>query len=186
MAPDEWPQCVIQFTHWPSAEEVAVDYLRPALDAAEADGELIQWSFLRKYPCWRLRYRPTDNRASQHLARVLDDLVSEGRVSEWTAGIYEPETAAFGGAAGMEVAHALFHHDSRSILANPVRHQAAGPDAPGLGRRELAILLPSVLMRAADWTCTSRATCGPKSPRYVRLTMPHPRPNASRASCTGS
>ena len=149
MAPDEWPQCVIQFTHWPSAEEVAADSLRPALDAAEADGELIQWSFLRKHPCWRLRYRPTDNRASQHLARVLDDLVSEGRVSEWTAGIYEPETAAFGGAASMEVAHALFHHDSRNILANPVRHQAAGPDPPGLGRRELAILLFSVLMRAA-------------------------------------
>ncbi|MCZ9343977.1 thiopeptide-type bacteriocin biosynthesis protein, partial [Streptomyces sp. TRM76130] len=63
-----------------------------------------------------------------------------------TTGIYEPETEAFGGADAMTAAHALFHEDSRHLLAYPVQDGH-------LGRRETAVLLLSSLMRAAnlDW-----------------------------------
>ncbi|MGW4138858.1 methyltransferase, FxLD system [Streptomyces mirabilis] len=152
MAPDEWPQRVVQFAAWPESEHLAAEHLLPVLEAAEAEGELAQWSFLRKFPCWRFRYLPTDHRASKRLDSQLERLLTDGVLSEWAVGIYEPETVVFGGAAGMEIAHALFHHDSRSIL----EHLAQGrgiPGTRGLGRRELAILLSSVLMRSAglDW-----------------------------------
>ncbi|MEV7964721.1 methyltransferase, FxLD system [Sphaerisporangium sp. NPDC088356] len=67
--------------------------------------------------------------------------------------LYEPEVHAFGGSAAIEVAHELFHHDSRNILDYLARSDTGAPGMPGLGRRELAILLGSVLMRGAgqDW-----------------------------------
>ncbi|WP_338742826.1 lantibiotic dehydratase C-terminal domain-containing protein [Actinomadura luteofluorescens] len=43
-------------------------------------------------------------------------MLSDGLIDGWTSGIYEPETTAFGGAAGMGAAHALFHHDRRLVL----------------------------------------------------------------------
>ncbi|GAA2307406.1 hypothetical protein GCM10010402_78850 [Actinomadura luteofluorescens] len=50
------------------------------------------------------------------LNRALDMMLSDGLIDGWTSGIYEPETTAFGGAAGMGAAHALFHHDRRLVL----------------------------------------------------------------------
>ncbi|MFG2402560.1 methyltransferase, FxLD system [Streptomyces lydicus] len=148
MAPDEWPQRLVQFAAWPDSEQLAAEQLLPELEVGAAKGEIAQWSFLRKFPCWRIRYQPTDDRASTRLDSLLGRLRAEGLVSEWTVGIYEPETVAFGGAAGMKLAHELFHRDSRHVLefAAAVREV---PEAPGLGRRELAILLFSVLMRSA-------------------------------------
>ncbi|MEU6036119.1 methyltransferase, FxLD system [Actinomadura sp. NPDC047616] len=154
MAPPEWPQRLIQFTDWPNAEMVAVEHLLPALVATHVGEELTRWSFVRKYPTWRLRHHTSDQRVSQRLDRVLDDLMSGGLIREWTPGIYEPETTAFGGTAGMDVAHTLFHHDSHHILRHLARRHTPGQrGTPSLGRRELAILLPSVAMRAArlDW-----------------------------------
>ncbi|MEU8784758.1 thiopeptide-type bacteriocin biosynthesis protein [Streptomyces sp. NPDC048637] len=148
MAPDEWPQRLVQFATWPESEQLAAEYLLPELEISAAEGEIAQWSFLRKFPCWRIRYQPTDDRASTRLDSLLGRLRAEGLVSEWTVGIYEPETVAFGGVAGMELAHELFHHDSRHILEFATDKREA-PKAPDLGRRELAILLFSVLMRSA-------------------------------------
>ncbi|TQM01612.1 methyltransferase, FxLD system [Pseudonocardia kunmingensis] len=150
MDPGEWPQAVIEFADEASAEQVAVGHLGPALVAAQADGLLSRWWFIRKAPCWRLRYLPAD---SGGFTTVLDRLAAEGWIAGWTAGIYEPETHAFGGAAGMDIAHELFHRDSRHLLNHLARQQAAAPDMPGLGRRELAILLSSILFRNAgqDW-----------------------------------
>lgn len=58
--------------------------------------------------------------------------------------MYEPETHAFGGPAGMDTAHALFHADSRHILSGTHDHE---------DRQELTILLFTAMMRTAglDW-----------------------------------
>ncbi|MEW1687524.1 methyltransferase, FxLD system [Streptomyces sp. NPDC091265] len=149
MAADAWPQRLIQFTDWSHAEATAVEHLLPVLIAHES--ELAQWSFLRKSPCWRLRYRPAHPDSATALDAALDELVDAGDLASWTHGIYEPEEAAFGGPAAMKIAHTLFHYDSRHVLDHLARQQAVGD--PGLGRRELAVLLLSVAMRAAglDW-----------------------------------
>ncbi|MGW7069446.1 methyltransferase, FxLD system [Streptomyces sp. NPDC054855] len=149
MAADEWPQRLIRFTDWSRAEDTAVEHLLPVLTAR--DSELDQWSFLRKYPWWRLRYRPACPDSAKVLDGALDELVSAGILASWAPGIYEPEETAFGGPAAMEIAHTLFHRDSRHLLDELAREQAVS--APGLGRRELAVLLLSVAMRAAglDW-----------------------------------
>jgi protein-L-isoaspartate(D-aspartate) O-methyltransferase len=146
---DEWPQRVIEFTDWSGAESLAVKHLRPVL--AAANGAPLQWSFIRKAPTWRLRYRAAPN-GYPHLDQTLDALVADGMVREWVPGIYEPETAAFGGPDGMDIAHELFHRDSHHILDELARQQQA-PGPPRLGRRELAIMLFSAGMRAAglDW-----------------------------------
>jgi protein-L-isoaspartate(D-aspartate) O-methyltransferase len=144
----EWPQRVITFTRWPDAENVAVQHLHPHLSAAT---RLAQWSFLRKAPAWRLRFHPASTNAAA-LDRLLNTMVADGLVQRWTPGIYEPETTAFGGPAGMDLAHELFHHDSRQALTHLARLHTA-PETAGLGCRELALLLPSVMMRGAglDW-----------------------------------
>ncbi|MEN8654356.1 methyltransferase, FxLD system [Streptomyces sp. 21So2-11] len=146
---DEWPQRLIQFTDWSRAEATTVEHLLPVLFAQES--ELAQWSFLRKSPCWRLRYRPAAPGAEKVLDAALDELVGAGVLASWTPGIYEPEETAFGGPAAMKIAHTLFHYDSRHLLDELARQQTAS--GPGLGRRELAVLLLSVAMRAArlDW-----------------------------------
>nr|WTB08266.1 methyltransferase, FxLD system [Streptomyces antimycoticus] len=147
MPDDEWPQRVIEFTDWSDAENVAVAHLRPILDS----GGTPQWSFLRKALTWRLRYRPHPA-ATAELDQTLDALVAEGAVREWVPGIYEPETAAFGGPDAMGLAHELFHRDSRHVLDELARQQQnLGP--PALGRRELAIVLFTACLRAAglDW-----------------------------------
>jgi protein-L-isoaspartate(D-aspartate) O-methyltransferase len=60
--------------------------------------------------------------------------------------IYEPEVDAFGGPEAMDVAHGLFHSDSRHLLAYR-------PSREHLGRKETSILLASAMMRGAglDW-----------------------------------
>ncbi|MGW2137611.1 methyltransferase, FxLD system [Streptomyces sp. NPDC001773] len=149
MAADAWPQRLIQFTDWSHAEATTVEHLLPVLIAQES--ELAQWSFLRKFPCWRLRYRPASPDSAKALDAALDELVDAGILASWTHSIYEPEETAFGGPAAMKIAHTLFHYDSRHLLDDLPRQQAAS--GPGLGRRELAVLLLSVAMRAAglDW-----------------------------------
>ncbi|MGZ0198899.1 methyltransferase, FxLD system [Streptomyces sp. RM1] len=149
MAADEWPQRLIRFTDWSRAEATAVEHLLPVLTAQES--ELAQWSFLRKHPWWRLRYRPAGPDSAKGLDAALDELVHAGVLASWTPGIYEPEETAFGGPAGMKIAHTLFHYDSRHLLDEAARQQTAS--GPQLGRRELAVLLLSVAMRAAglDW-----------------------------------
>lgn len=149
----DWPQVVIEFADRSVAERVAVKRLRPELTGAQADCAITTWWFLRKAPYWRVRYLPDETHARERLVSVLDGLAAEGRIAGWTTGIYEPETIAFGGPAGMQVAHELFAADSREVLDYLARRTVAQPDRPRLGRRELGILLVGVLLRAAgqDW-----------------------------------
>ncbi|MGW0874289.1 methyltransferase, FxLD system [Streptomyces sp. NPDC002740] len=142
MPPERWQQHNITFTDRQTARRAAADRLAPVL--LEAEGrQLTGWWFMNKQP-WPLRYLA--DRPAPAVKATLDSLVRDNIAQSWTTGIYEPETDAFGGAAAMTAAHALFHDDSRHLL-----DYRPGPRT--LGRRETAVLLMSSLMRAAnlDW-----------------------------------
>ncbi|MGI5293026.1 thiopeptide-type bacteriocin biosynthesis protein [Nonomuraea polychroma] len=145
-------QINVAFPTWDDAEAAALTHVAPLLEEADAHGLITLWWFIRKAPCWRVRYLPAADTAAaeEYLRRHLADLASAGHILSATRVIYEPEVRAFGGAEAMDCAHQLFHSDSRHLLDHltSTRHQ---PD--GGHRCELAILLCSVLMRAAgqDW-----------------------------------
>jgi protein-L-isoaspartate(D-aspartate) O-methyltransferase len=157
MGSEGWQQAAIEFADRQTAEHVAAGCLRPELVAAQAQGLIAGWFFIRKTPCWRVRYQPTNGHAWPHLAGVLDGLAADGRIAGWTTGVYEPEVHTFGGPAAMNLAHHLFGDDSRQVLdylAQPASTPATpAASAPRIGRRELTMLLCSVLLRAAgqDW-----------------------------------
>ncbi|WP_328708867.1 thiopeptide-type bacteriocin biosynthesis protein [Microbispora hainanensis] len=149
MDPCRWRQVNVVFPNWAAAEQTAAAHLAPLLTEAETQGLITAWFFIRKAPCWRMRYLPGRDaaQADAHLRRRLEDLKSKGHIDDVRYLVYEPETHAFGGPEAMQVAHVLFHRDSRHVLARAVH------PSPALGRRETAILLSAVLMRAAglDW-----------------------------------
>lgn len=118
-------------------ERQAAAHLNGILPTAEADGLITSWWFIRKGP-WRVRYRlanPSSRPDIDPVHSLLTQAVS------WTPDIYEPEVHAFGGPASMDLAHQLFHHDSRHLLPF-LLHGAAD-------RRERSLLLCAALMRAA-------------------------------------
>lgn len=123
-------------------EHRAVGHLARVMPAAEADGIITSWWFIRKGR-WRIRYLlagETGGREHRDPLRPL--LTSE---VTWTSGIYEPEIHAFGGPDSMTLAHTLFHHDSHHLLS----FLREGP----ADRREHSLILCTALMRAAglDW-----------------------------------
>lgn len=144
-----WQQVTVEFADYTTAEQAAAAHLLPIMDRADADGLVASWWFIRKAPWWRLRYQPSHQTAEatarQALHTALDTLRDTGRIAGWVETIYEPEVHAFGGVEAMAITHQLFHLDSQHILA----YIGSGCDQ----RRELTVLLCSVLMRAAgqDW-----------------------------------
>jgi len=169
-----WYQVRVQFPDWPAAEMAGATALGPALDLLRADDAVAGWWFLRKHPCWRLRLLRADSAAA---GRVLDELTGTGVIARWRATVYEPETAAFGGPAGMDTVHDLFCADSAGVL-DYLRQDAP---APGLGRRELSILLLSGLMRAAG---LDTFECGDVFDRVARL-RPAPASTARTGKLAG-
>jgi thiopeptide-type bacteriocin biosynthesis protein len=145
-----WMQVSVQFDDYAAAENIGVAHLGPVMAEAEAAGLVSSWSFIRKAPCWRVRYH-ADRDGQSFVHKALDTLRMSGHIAQWVETIYEPEVHAFGGTAGMDVAHHLFHQDSRHLVAY------LGGDglssSRGDKRRELSILLCSTLMRGAgqDW-----------------------------------
>jgi thiopeptide-type bacteriocin biosynthesis protein len=139
-----WFHASISFPAWDAAEPVMATKAGPALDALTRDGRTGSWWFLRKHPHWRIRIRDTPPELA---ADLLGKLAADGTIAGWHPGIYEPEAHAFGGTAGMDIAHDLFCADSRGVL-----EYAHGP-APLTGRRELSVALIGALLAAAglDW-----------------------------------
>ncbi|WP_329614150.1 thiopeptide-type bacteriocin biosynthesis protein [Streptomyces brevispora] len=147
-ATNDWWHAYLHFTDWAIADATFTTYVLPVLRDAEAAGAIDGWWYTRKHPCWRLRLRvrPTIG-AKLTVGDDLDRLVADGHLQRWWPGMYEPETAAFGGAAGMTTAHALFITDSREAQQLRQRGNLA------VGPRELSVLLCTLMMRAAglEW-----------------------------------
>ncbi|MFE0683464.1 thiopeptide-type bacteriocin biosynthesis protein [Streptomyces sp. NPDC058961] len=147
-ASGDWQQVRIQFTDWQAAEAIAATRLRPALEDATLSGLLTRWWFIRKAPHWRLRLLPgaDPGQLRKTIAELLDRLTAEHLLNHWRPAVYEPETLAFGGPAGIDTAHDLFHADSRHLLGH-----LTGPSP--IGRRELSVLLLASLFRGAgqEW-----------------------------------
>lgn len=144
-----WHQTYIQFTTWDTAEHAASEHLAPILRRAQADGRLASWWFMRKHPYWRLRLwpGPAGSSLAADFATELDALTEANRIASWHPGIYEAETAAFGGLPAMDIAHELFAADSSAVL------DLLRPPGIPLGRRELSTLLICALLRSArlEW-----------------------------------
>jgi thiopeptide-type bacteriocin biosynthesis protein len=134
-----WHQANIEFPGWDRAEHVAAARLYPRLE--ETAPASLYW-FMRKQPCWRLRYRAGRDGASR-TGHALDALTEAGHIAGWTPVIYEPEVHAFGGPEAMGAVHRLFHEDSREILA----YLHTRPE--DTRRREYSLMLCSIMMRAA-------------------------------------
>ena len=136
---EQWQQVNVTFPDWDHAEQTAAACIAPHLDADELAAA--SW-FIRKRPCWRIRYQSEPgNRA--RIEQHFDELAAAGHITGWTRVIYEPEVCAFGGPQAMAVAHRLFHADSHGILAY-LRDQPEGRH-----RREISLMLCSIMMRAA-------------------------------------
>jgi protein-L-isoaspartate(D-aspartate) O-methyltransferase len=113
----------------------SVAFPDPHTDAAHALATALtgrRFHFLRKDAGVRLR-------TEQPAADLLDQLVAEQHIIGWTSGIYEPETHAFGGPEGMQVAHDVFCADSPAALA-----ETGSP-----GTRERSVMLLSAMIREA-------------------------------------
>ncbi|MFJ8768739.1 thiopeptide-type bacteriocin biosynthesis protein [Streptomyces clavifer] len=106
----------------------------------------------------RLRLHP-EPKTKRTLGDSFDRLVSDGHLQRWWPGIYEPETAAFGGPASMTAAHALFATDSREAPQLRQRGDLA------VGPRELSVLLCTIMMRAAGLEWYEQGTSGTTSSR---------------------
>ena len=148
---NRWQQANITFPDWDRAELTALARIVPLLTAAEADGQISAWFFIRKHPVWRVRYCPAvpTYRIQASIGRRFDHLVASGHIAGWTSSVYEPEVHAFGGTEAMEAAHRFFHRDSEGSVAYLAMEHGAGHNH----RRELSLLLCTLMMRAAhqDW-----------------------------------
>jgi len=151
----QWHQINIQFDDHQGAERAVIAHLGPVLMEAESTGLVISWFFIRKQ-WWRFRYLPTSGTSAGEATKLLEDAARAmrdcGYASRWVESIYEPETHAFGGEAGMAAAHNLFYADSHHLFKY-LRPPGDGtltsaPHSQGK-RRELSVLLCAALMRAA-------------------------------------
>ncbi|NBE99049.1 hypothetical protein FE391_40500 [Nonomuraea sp. KC401] len=69
-----WRQVNVTFHDWAEAEHTAVTHLAPLLAEAEDRGCITAWFFMRKTPCWRIRYVPGCDQTQAHLQGRLDGL----------------------------------------------------------------------------------------------------------------
>jgi thiopeptide-type bacteriocin biosynthesis protein len=144
-----WYPVHVEFPDSDNAEKAVLTTLAPKLRSLRESQLLAGWWFIRKHPCWRIRlhHNAAFHEVKASVDSILDELVQEGILSWWRRSYYEPEAVAFGGQAGIDIAHDLFCHDTDNFLEYLHR------PAPTTGRRELSVLLCCTLFRAAgqEW-----------------------------------
>ncbi|WP_326796965.1 methyltransferase, FxLD system [Streptomyces sp. NBC_01808] len=138
-----WRQVNLSSDTWQAAENRAVRHHLPLLAQAEDDGAITSWWFIRKRETWRLRLRPAANR-DEDTTTLLMQMAEASGLNAYADVVYEPETYRFGGKRAIEIAHRLFHADSRHVLAHLAR-ACGGPDH----RHEIGLRLATRMMQAA-------------------------------------
>lgn len=152
-----WQQVFVHFHDYTAAEQVGAGHLGPAMTDLESSGAITSWFFIRKNPCWRLRFLPAHavagSDATAVVHRQLEAVTAAGHIKAWTDAIYEAEVHAFGGSEGMAASHDLFHLDSKHVLGHLAEQAAVSPESRRDRRRELSILLCRNLLQGArqDW-----------------------------------
>lgn len=171
MDADDWRQVNITYPEADPRERErhAADHLRRILPTAEARGDISAWWFIRK-GAWRIRYLRTQRRTNTDPVHTA--LSASPGIATWIRDIYEPEVHAFGGTDGMDIAHTLFHHDSRHLLP----YLADDP----ADRREHAIILPTALMRAAGLDLNEQGDVWARIAEQ-RAGTPNPQPTSGEA-----
>jgi len=162
----EWFHARIEFTRWENAETCFTSALGPALCELRDNGIITRWWFIRKHPCWRLRMRAARTSSHAQITSTLDKLTASAAISAWRRGIYEPETAAFGGPVGIGIIHDLHSADSACLLDYLTQPSTA------LGRKEISMLLCAVLFNAAGLDSFEQADT------WHRVTMMRPEPGS--------
>jgi thiopeptide-type bacteriocin biosynthesis protein len=139
-----WHQVRVRPGRQQPPEHSLATVVGPRLDDLTASGASGSWWYMNKPPGWRIRLRDIQPGQADEF---FDDLAAAGAITAWSPALYEPEAAAFGGTAGMDIAHDLFCADTSGALAYMRR------DDPPLGRREVSVLLISAMFSAAglDW-----------------------------------
>jgi thiopeptide-type bacteriocin biosynthesis protein len=132
---EHWLHVQVAFSHWDASGQAMARAVGPLLDQVTE-----RWWFMRKYPHWRIRVHDAPPGAVEG---ALGKAEAGGIISGWQPGIYEPEEYAFGGPAGMDIAHQLFCADSRAVL------DYLRLDAPQIPKREVSLLLVCALLDAA-------------------------------------
>jgi thiopeptide-type bacteriocin biosynthesis protein len=125
----------LYYRFYPGAYERLDDVLRacvaPAVELARALGTVDHWFFIRyldgRGPHVRLRFAASphqlavlEDELEQRFIAALDDLdsgASAGPFVGFDQSIYEPETAKYGGDAGLELSYPLFESSSELALA---------------------------------------------------------------------
>lgn len=147
-----WLQANIEFADYSNAERIFLTHFLPPLWQAAQSGTIGGWWFVRKYPCWRLRAIPgprsNTDRLSRETSQLLDLAASESGVERWWTSPYEPETTAFGGPEGMNIAHSLFHTDSLGALH--YLHYVSEDGKRFLDAKATSLLLICLFLRAAN------------------------------------
>ena len=143
-----WRQVNLSWATWQDAETMSTHHLAPLLATAQRAGDITCWWFIRKRETWRLRLRPapgSEGATTAFLNRLTTTLTEHAALRAYAEGIvYEPETRRFGGVQAMDIAHGLFHTDSRHILAHLARTRHGNDH-----RRELGVRLATRMMTAA-------------------------------------
>jgi thiopeptide-type bacteriocin biosynthesis protein len=96
--------------------------------------------YLHKPPGLKIRAEGDRQARAQELAGLCDELQATGAARSWRFGSYLPETALFGGEAGLAITHRLFTADSIAVLGYH-RTRQAGATATGPAEFSLACLL---------------------------------------------
>lgn len=153
----QWLQVNVLKSETDTDAESTMARLGRVMHQAEKSCLITGWFFVRKSDWWRWRYFPASSRAAEAVTVVnetLNRFQREGEISRWVQVVYEPEIYAFGGFEAMDVAHSLFHRDSRGVIANSQHVHGSSLSGQQGGVKELSVLLCSALLRGArqEWT----------------------------------